>query len=253
MITVRTGPLVGLVSQVVLLAALAGTVGLGAAGWLTGVAYGVVLCALLARGMHEEGMATLGPANQVTLTRATLIGGVAALAADSFTRPTPVAVLVGLTAVGLALDGVDGWIARRTGTCSALGARFDMEVDTVLLLVLSLYVAGPVGGWVLAIGGMRYAFVVAIWLLPWMRGTLPPRYWRKVVAATQGIVLVVATADVLPQPVLFAGLAVALVMLVESFGRDVIWLWHNSSTAPVARPAEPVLPPAAHHPEAAAA
>ena len=74
-----------------------------------------------------------------------------------------------------------------------------MEVDAFLILVLSVYVARSVGPWVLAIGVARYAFVVAGWLLPWLREPLPPRYWRKVVAAIQGIVLTVAAADVLPR------------------------------------------------------
>jgi phosphatidylglycerophosphate synthase len=226
-LTVRTGPLTGLIGQVFLLAALAGTVGLGIAGWLAGVAYGVVLCAALTRGLDRSGAAGLGPANRVTLTRATLVGGVVALTADSFERQTPAAVMVALIAVALALDGVDGLVARRTGTASELGARFDMEVDSFLVLVLSVYVAGPVGAWVLAIGAMRYAFGAATWALTWMRGSLPPRYWRKVVAATQGVVLVVATAGVLPRPLLFAALAAALALLVESFGRDVAWLWYH--------------------------
>ncbi len=104
----------------------------------------------------------------------------------------------------------------------------------------------------LAIGGMRYAFVVAIWVLPWMRGTLPPRYWRKVVAATQGVVLMVGSASVLPRPLLIVALAASLAMLVESFGRDVLWLWYHRSTTPVPRPADPALPQASR-PRAAAA
>ena len=80
----------------------------------------------------------------MTLTRATLAVGVAALVADSFDQPAPVAMLVTLTVVALALDAVDGWVARRTRTASALGARFDGEVDAFLILVLSVYVA-PLG------------------------------------------------------------------------------------------------------------
>jgi phosphatidylglycerophosphate synthase len=41
----------------------------------------------------------------------------------------------------LALDGLDGWLARRFGLASAYGARFDMEVDGFLILVLALLVA----------------------------------------------------------------------------------------------------------------
>jgi len=222
--TVRTGPVIGLIAQVVLLVGLAGTVGLGAAGWLAGLVVGAVTCAALIGGLHRTGAPGLGPADRVTLARATLVGGATALAADSFDRPVPVPVLVALVLVALALDAVDGKVARHTGTVSELGARFDMEVDAFLLLVLSLYVARPVGAWALAIGAMRYAFVAAMWVLPWMRRTLPPRYWRKVVAATQGIVLVVATAGVLPRALAAAALAAALALLVESFGRDVVWL-----------------------------
>jgi phosphatidylglycerophosphate synthase len=230
--TFRTGPMIGLTGQIVLLAALAGTVGLGVAGWIAGVGFGVAVCVALTQGLHRSGAAALGPADWVTLARATLVGGVAALTADSFGRSAPVTVVVGLTIVALVLDGVDGKVARSTGTVSALGARFDMEVDSVLVLVLSVYVAGPVGSWVLVIGAMRYAFVAATWVLPWMRGTLPPRYWRKVVAAVQGIVLVSATAGVVPQPLVAAALLAALVLLVESFGRDVGWLWYHRPVAP---------------------
>ncbi|MFC4087972.1 CDP-alcohol phosphatidyltransferase family protein [Micromonospora sp. GCM10011541] len=227
MSTVRNGPLLGLIAQFVLLAGLAGTVGLGAPGWLAGLAYGAALCGLLRRGLRAAGRDALGPADRVTLTRAVLVGGVLALTVDGWGRPASVAVLVPLTAVALALDAVDGRVARRTGTASDLGARFDMEVDAFLILVLSVHLTPAVGGWVLAAGGMRYAFVAAGWLLPWMRGTLPPRYWRKVVAAAQGVVLAVAAAAALPPPATTVLVAGALAILVESFGHDVAWLWRH--------------------------
>ena len=137
-----------------------------------------------------------------------------------------VTVVVSLAVIALALDAVDGWVARRTRT-TRLGARFDAEVDAFLILVLSVYVARSAGAWVLAIGAARYAFLAAGWALPWLREPLPPRYWRKVVAATQGIVLTIAAADVLPPTVTEAALVAALVLLAESFGRDVWWLWRH--------------------------
>jgi phosphatidylglycerophosphate synthase len=226
--------LVGLIVQFVLLAALAGTVGVGVAGWLAGLAYAGVLCGLLRRGLRAAGADRLGPADRVTLARALLVGGVLALVVGG--GPAPVAVLVPLTAVALALDAVDGQVARRTGTVSALGARFDMEVDSFLLLVLSVHLAPSVGAWVLLIGGMRYAFVAAAWPLPWMRGTLPPRYWRKVVAAAQGVVLAAAASGLLPPVATAVLVAGALALLVESFARDVTWLWRRRPVAPAARP-----------------
>ena len=133
---VQTGPVIGLIAQLVLLGALAVTVGLSGSGWVVGITCGVITNAALARGLACSGARRLGPADRVTLTRATLACAVAALTVDSFGRPTAVATLVALAVVALVLDAVDGWVARRTETVSTLGARFDMEVDAFLIFVL---------------------------------------------------------------------------------------------------------------------
>ncbi|HET7326207.1 MAG TPA: CDP-alcohol phosphatidyltransferase family protein [Nocardioidaceae bacterium] len=233
MLTVRSGLAVGLTAQAALLTALGMTVALSGVGWIVGLTCGVVVNAAMTRGLARSGADALGPADLVTLTRVTLSGGVAALVGDSFLQRPHVTTLVALAVVALALDAVDGWVARRTRTASMFGARFDGEVDAFLILVLSVYVARSAGEWVLAIGLARYAFAVAGWGLPWLRGQLlPPRYWRKVVAAVQGIVLTFAAADVGPRSLTYAALVVALALLGESFGRDVWWLWRH-------RPAEP--------------
>ena len=216
---------VGAGAQLLLLALLGTAAELRAAGWLAGLAFTVVTWALLTRAVHRARCTAFGPANRVTLARATLVGGVTALVADSFTGPVPVAVLALLTAVALVLDGVDGKVARRTGTASPLGARFDMEVDAFLILVLSVYVALSLGPWVLLIGGMRYAFAAAARVLPWLRRDLPVSMARKTVAAAQGIALLIAAAGVLPRPGEFAVVGLALAALVWSFGRDIGWLW----------------------------
>jgi phosphatidylglycerophosphate synthase len=235
------GPMSGLVGQVLLIAALAGTVGVGATGWVVGGACAVIVNAALARGLFGNRAERLGPAGWVTLARASLAVGVAALTADSFVRDAAVVTLVALAAVALALDFVDGQVARRTGTASELGARLDGEVDAFLILVLSLYVAPSAGAWVLAIGAARYAFLVAGWPLAWMRAPLPRREWRRVVAATQGVALTIAALDVLPLALTRAALVAALVLLAESFGRDVWWLWRHQyaperTIAPVQHP-----------------
>ncbi len=225
----HNAPLTGLIAQVLLIAGLAVAVGIGGAGlspagWIVGVACGVITNAALAGGLSHYRASRLSPADWVTLARATLAVGVAALVADSFGHPAPVTLLVSLSAVALALDAVDGWVARRTRTTGILGARFDGEVDAFLILVLSVYVARPVGAWVLAIGAARYVFLIAGWVRPWLRAPLPPRYWRKVVAATQGVVLTIAVSGVVPLAISSGALLVALILLAESFGRDVWWL-----------------------------
>jgi phosphatidylglycerophosphate synthase len=218
------GPLLGLGLSAVLLGTLAATIGLSLAGWFAGIAYAGVLCLSLIAGLNRAGMAALGPANRVTLGRAILVGGVTALAVTSLSRPVPLTPLVALIGVALALDGVDGQVARRTGSTSALGARFDMEIDAFLILVLSVVISGRFGWWTVGIGAFRYAFLGASWALPWLSAGLPRRFSRKVVAAMQGVVLVVATANLLPYAVAFAAVAAALGFLTWSFGRDIAWL-----------------------------
>jgi phosphatidylglycerophosphate synthase len=225
------GPVIGLAAQLLLLAALAATAGLGLAGWLAGLACGVAMDAALADSLRRHRSERIGPAGWVTLVRSTLAVGVAALTADSFAGPAHAAPVVALAAVALALDFVDGHVARRTGTESILGARWDGEVDAFLILVLSIYVAPSAGAWVLLIGVARYAFLVAGWLVGWMRAPLPRRDWRKTVTAMQGVTLTIAAAGVLPSALTRAALAAALALLAESFGRDVWWLWSHRSAA----------------------
>ncbi|MEU6885399.1 CDP-alcohol phosphatidyltransferase family protein [Streptomyces viridosporus] len=219
---------VGAGVQVLLLALIGPAIGMGPAGWLTGLAFAVATWAVLSRALHRSRLHSFGAANRVTLGRAVLVGGVTALVADSFQDSPPVSLLVGLTAVALILDGVDGKVARRTGTSTPLGARFDMEVDAFLILVLSVYVSMAMGPWVLLIGTMRYVFVAAARLWPWLTAPLPPSTARKTVAALQGVLLLLAGADLLPHGVNVGVVALALGLLVWSFGRDVRWLWRTS-------------------------
>ncbi|WP_344361826.1 CDP-alcohol phosphatidyltransferase family protein [Streptomyces gobitricini] len=210
-----------------LLLLLATVTGLGTAGWLTGLVFTVATWGVLTRALFRAwpGTVPFGPANAVTLARTTLVGGVTALVADLFTGRTPVVALAALTTVALVLDAVDGRVARRTGTSSPFGARFDMEVDAFLILVLSVQVALSMGVWVLAIGAMRYVFVAAARARPWLGGPLPPSTARKAVAAVQGVVLLVAGAGALPPLPAYAAVAAALALLVWSFARDVRRLW----------------------------
>lgn len=225
-------PAMGLIGQLGVLAALAATAGLGTAGWLAGAGAAAATYLLLDRAMRTAGTHRWGPADTVTLVRLTMAVGVAALAADAVLagRPVPLTLTV-LAGVALLLDAVDGQVARRTGTSSTLGARFDMESDSFLVLVLSIVVGTALGWWVVAIGAFRYVFVALTWVFPWLATPLPPRMSRKVVAAAQGIVLVVASAGLVPAPLMALVVAGALGSLVWSFGTDVAWTWRRQATA----------------------
>ena len=165
-----------------------------------------------------------GAANYVTVIRAALTGFLLWMA---FTTPTTaLAWTAGCTAGLIAvLDGIDGWLARRSGMFSAFGARFDMETDAALLLVLSVLAwrYDKAGGWVLLIGLMRYLFAVAGWMMRWLTGPLTPTRRGRVVAVVQMVTLAIAL--VLPPRVASAALAIALALLVWSFAIDVRRLW----------------------------
>ncbi|WP_417807055.1 CDP-alcohol phosphatidyltransferase family protein [Thioclava sp.] len=175
--------------------------------------------------------ARLGPANAVTLVRAALVCALVAPLAAEVLAPAPIPsearwLVAGIATLALALDGLDGWLARLSGLSSSFGARFDMEVDAALglILALSVVVSGTVGVWVLALGAMRYAYVLAGFSLPWLNAPLPERFRRKLVCVVQIGTLIVLTLPglgALPATLIAAGATLAL---AGSFAADIIWL-----------------------------
>jgi phosphatidylglycerophosphate synthase len=172
-----------------------------------------------------------GAANWVTAARAAyaacLLGYVLwALALGHATGPSLRWFWVVGALGALALDGVDGRLARRLGQESAFGARFDMETDAATGLALSLLVwcCDQAGSWVLAIGLMRYIFVAGSLVWPALAVPLPPRKRRQVVCVVQMAALILAIMPGTPQE--WAGLLclAALAALICSFGVDIVWL-----------------------------
>lgn len=235
MVPERTGFAGGLAALVLVLAVLV-SLGLALLPAFLGLTCGVVLCLAVHRGLVAADSAALGPADVVTLTRALLACALAALVVDTSPDAAAAAMIVPLAVITLVLDAVDGRVARVTRTGTAFGSRFDGEADAFLLLVLSVHVAPSYGWWVLTIGLARYAFGIAGWAWAFLRVELPFRYWRKVVTAVQGVALVVASAGVLPRTASYAAVVAALALLAESFGRDVLYAWHQRRRAA----AEPV-------------
>ena len=171
--------------------------------------------------------------NRVTLARAALVAVLAGL----LVAPSAIAehgrLLAALAALALVLDGLDGWLARVTGRVSAFGARFDMEIDALLILVLSLALAltGKVGPWVLAIGLMRYVFVGAGRAWPELTADLRPSAPRKIVCVLQGIVLAACLVPAVSADWARGLAALALLALAASFLRDTVELMRRSDPA----------------------
>ena len=224
-------PLPSIVSIALLTAALGGLLaheaqwaaGHVVSGLLGYLAISSIVALSLRAGRRSTGF---GIANQVTLLRAglvSLVGGALLVGGPATALRWSLAALV---VVALSLDAVDGWLARRFGLASPFGARFDLEIDALLLLVLALLVwqAGQVGPWVLAIGVLRYLFVLGGWLLPWLRRTLPPSRRRQTICVQQGITLLLCLLPPVGTTLasLMAGLA--LLALLASFAVDIIYL-----------------------------
>ncbi|MFF2344805.1 CDP-alcohol phosphatidyltransferase family protein [Pseudarthrobacter sp. NPDC058119] len=165
------------------------------------------------------------PADRVTLLRAIMVALCAVLAVPQLStgRRTDLLLPI-LGGAAFLLDGLDGVVARRTGTSSAAGARFDSATDAALVLVLSVAAAPVAGPWTLAIGTMYYAFVAAGLIRPHLRAALPASTSRKAIGAFQPFALLIALLPGVPP--LAAGVVpeLALCLLAFSFARDVVQL-----------------------------
>lgn len=196
------------------------------------VAWGLYgLIALLVLTFWSHGV--LGWANRITLARAVLVTLMAgALVANAFVDA--IWQWLAIAIIALLLDGVDGWIARRTQSHSRFGARFDMELDALLILLLcvGLWRLESLGPWVVLIGGMRYLFVAASWQFSWLSAPLYASFRRKAVCVWQVVALLLALTP-LTSHLMASLLAIsALLSLIYSFGMDSWWLYKQFQREP---------------------
>lgn len=108
---------------------------------------------------------TLGAANLLTLVRTGLLAMLASLlpplAPGGLWHWGPIA----LWSAAVALDGLDGHVARRRGRASHLGAALDMEADGLGVLIAAGVgvVSLELPSWFLAVAFLRPAFALGIW------------------------------------------------------------------------------------------
>jgi phosphatidylglycerophosphate synthase len=155
-----------------------------------------------------------GPANAVTTLRLLLVAMLAGAPVAHW------ALAVG-ACVAFALDGLDGWVARRFRAETDFGALYDMEVDAFLVLALTLRLAssGEVGSWVLVAGLWRYAYVLLLDAMPARFGEAP----RSSLARWffLGLVVCLTGALVAPPTAAVALAAVGTFIVSVSFGRSL--------------------------------
>jgi phosphatidylglycerophosphate synthase len=195
----------------------------GAASLALGNAWAAALTGAVALGLFvwlHRGRFTpsggFGAANALTALRLLAI-----VAIPSACVREPDLSAASLVLAILALDGLDGFIARRTGQASELGARFDMECDALLVLVCSLvlYLHGRLGSYVLVAGALRYLYVLVLPLLPASGEAPRSRLGRYVFSVI--VLSFVASLAGLP---LHREVALGAVgLLCYSFARSVYW------------------------------
>ena len=223
-------------SKLIGLAAVVALAGAARAGLPLGDRYPLKAAALFAAIMglslgflrQHHPFARFGAANQMTTLRAILVALIAGLIGEP-RRPAIAIAAVAASAAVIVLDGVDGWLARRQAIASPFGARFDMEIDALLILALSTLAwrHGKAGAWVVASGLLRYAFVVAGSLAPWLRAPLPPSRRRQTICVLQiaALTLVMLPASQPPASAWLAGAALAI--LAWSFLVDTVYLYRR--------------------------
>src|SRR5262249_56196762 len=118
---------------------------------------------------------------------------------------------------------------RGRGRASRFGARFDVEIDALLIQALAIlaWLYDKAGAWVLMSGLMRYGFVAAGWWWPWMRRPLTPTSRGRIVCVVQTAALLLTIAPAVEPPLSTAIAASGLLALSYSFLVDILRLWRG--------------------------
>lgn len=130
-----------------------------------------------------------------------------------------------IAAVALAFDGVDGFIARRTGSTVG-GAYYDEAVDALFIVLLGMGLVALWGWWTVLPGTLYYLFHGIAFFRPAWQHPLPTSKLRNAFAASQGVLLLIAGTP-LAQAHWWLGtgaVGLAVIALGCSFGRDFCWL-----------------------------
>lgn len=173
---------------------------------------------------HLLGPVPLTAADHVTRLRLSLVQGSAAAAILGRERSTGIAALL---SAGVALDAVDGAVARCTSGPTDRGARFDTEADAFAVATLS--VVGVTAGyrWAAIPGALRYVFVLAGLVIPALTTDLPPRPSRRLIAGASMAMMAAAAWPQVPDRGRSGLLAASTLALVFSFGRDALCQLHR--------------------------
>lgn len=176
---------------------------------------------------------SLGTANRITIYRAALVANLAAASVYPSLIASQGVVLTAVMATAFALDGVDGWIARRFDQASRFGARLDQELDALFTLVLAftLFRMEVAGAWILIAGAWHYFYQGLRSSFSTFRIALPFSHRRRIICGVAVGSLIVASSPFL-SPGSAETLALAAVLLLSiSFLIDIVRQLRRESPA----------------------
>lgn len=208
-----------------------------AAGWLVGslAGWAFVLWQCYSRlhlnvsPLDNRPFSYLGTANRITLLRGWLIGATAGFLAMLPFQPLAGLLYVpaGLYTLAAALDGLDGYVARRQQQTTRLGAELDTALDAFGLLIAPL-VAVFTDKLPVVYLLVSLAYYLFKWGIHWrqQRGrpvyALPPSQLRRYLAGAQMVLVAVALWPPVPGSISQGVGIVLMVPLLVGFCRD--WL-----------------------------
>ena len=194
--------------------------------------YGVI-CSVVIFNLDQHHYDRFGSANFITLLRGTINAWlINVLVAWSFIPSSAYTEWLFITFALLSffLDGLDGFLARRENLSSSFGARFDIEIDGLLMTILAI--AAWMSGLsvvVLCVAGLHYGFMILKVFLPWMRRDLFPSFRRKSGCVIQIAVLLIAVIPVIPIETRGFLIIAGFLFLLYSYSVDIIWLYENKT------------------------
>jgi phosphatidylglycerophosphate synthase len=160
-------------------------------------------------------LVAVGVANLLTAARLVVL-----LLAASWLGQLTAAYALAAFAFNVAVDAVDGQVARRRGQATPFGAVFDREVDALFVLVAYLYfhVMHDVGAWVLLPGLIPYCYRLLAAMAPVAIAADRKESFAAPLAALNFALLVAAAAAPAHAPlILFVSAAVVLGSFCGSF------------------------------------
>ena len=187
----------------------------------------IVTAATVVRSVAAAGPQPLTAATATTLVRAGCLVALGGFLAVDPTGNSGVWIPGAIYGVAIALDGIDGQLARHRDAVTDVGRRLDTEIDAIAVLLGSVLIVIDGAALVafVLVGLARYAFVTGCWSRR-VRGLsvydLPESRIRRPLAAGAMIVIWLALLPVPGQSGSVIVTTALLIPFVVSFVRD--WL-----------------------------